>query len=197
MTMKDSFFMKDSSESDYGKEAMLDFQLSWLMRIAAQKDYENEKPKLFAIARKTLLRLIDIKDSNDVDIKEVEVWKQWCSIDLVANIVIARAGKEEKHVVAFENKAYTQLRSGQLDKCKDNVEKWYSYNDEWKNAERHYCVVTAFDKGDDKAQPIEQECRNKEFKYYSFYEVIGYGGKDDVAETESDLYNEFWARYWS
>jgi hypothetical protein len=39
--MKDSFFMKDSSESDYGKEAMLDFQLSWLMRIAAQKDYKN------------------------------------------------------------------------------------------------------------------------------------------------------------
>lgn len=26
--MKDSFFMKDRSESDYGKEAMLDFQLA-------------------------------------------------------------------------------------------------------------------------------------------------------------------------
>ena len=114
--MKDSFFMKDRSESDYGKEAMLDFQLSWLMRIAAQKDYKNEKPKLYAIARDTLLRLIDIKDSNDVDIKEVEVWKQWCSIDLVAEVVIVRAGKDEKHVVAFENKAYTQLRVGQLEK---------------------------------------------------------------------------------
>lgn len=195
--MKDSFFMKDSSESDYGKEAMLDFQLSWLMRIAANKDYENEKPKLFAIAKDTLLRLIGIEDSTGVEIKSVEVWKQWDYIDLVANVIISINGKDEKHVVAFEDKAYTQLRDGQLDKCKNNVEDWYSHNEDWKDAEKHYCVVSALDKP--KALAIMKECEQKGFEYFDFYDIIGYKKEEDADkfETESDLFNEFWARYWS
>ena len=35
--MKESLFMQDSWHSNHGYEAMLDFQMSWLMRLAAEK----------------------------------------------------------------------------------------------------------------------------------------------------------------
>ena len=82
--MKESLFMQDSWHSNHGYEAMLDFQMSWLMRLAAEKDIE--KPQLYKISKDVLLRLIEIgnEDKQNVTIENVKVWRQWKSIDVIA-----------------------------------------------------------------------------------------------------------------
>ena len=41
--MKKSLLMQDSWRSNHGYEAMLDFQISWLLRLAAEKEVENKR----------------------------------------------------------------------------------------------------------------------------------------------------------
>ena len=84
--MKESLFMQDSWHSNHGYESMLDFQMSWLMRLAAEKDIE--KPQLHKISKEVLLRLIEIdKDiKQNIEIIKVEVWRQWKSIAIPQNV---------------------------------------------------------------------------------------------------------------
>ena len=49
--------MQDNWRSNHGYEAMLDFQMSWLMRLAAEKNVK--KKKLHQISKEVLLRLIE------------------------------------------------------------------------------------------------------------------------------------------
>ena len=41
--MKKSLLMQDSWRSNHGYEAMLDFQISWLLRLAAEKEVKNKR----------------------------------------------------------------------------------------------------------------------------------------------------------
>lgn len=45
--------MNDNSEGNHGYETMLDYQLSWLMRLSAQKNVENKSLEL--ICRRVML----------------------------------------------------------------------------------------------------------------------------------------------
>ena len=48
--MNDFLLMKDSSEGDKGKEAMLDFVLSWTLRVASDA-YPDKEVKQYRLAR--------------------------------------------------------------------------------------------------------------------------------------------------
>ena len=86
-----SLFMHDDSEGDYGKETMLDYQMSWVMRVAANKAILEKNPTLHRRCTDILLKLIGKSGCNGSEIISVEVWKQWQRIDVSANI-IATAG---------------------------------------------------------------------------------------------------------
>ena len=81
-----SFFMMDNSK-DHGKEAMLGYQISWLMRLATRKDVENRK--LHEISRFTLLQLLDMKDCRDVDIVENALFAEALAYILYLDYVFA------------------------------------------------------------------------------------------------------------
>jgi hypothetical protein len=66
--------MTDHSEGDKGKEAVMDFQVSWVLRMAADEDYTKEKPIFRLYSKFMLLKLLDMPIPNPVQIKKVRVW---------------------------------------------------------------------------------------------------------------------------
>ena len=78
-----SLFMNDDSEGNHGKETMLDYQLSYLLRIA--NTYEDGAQ----LAKRVLMNLIGESPRyiqgfiENLHIKDVKVWKQWQHIDLI------------------------------------------------------------------------------------------------------------------
>lgn len=189
--MEKSLFMQDSWRSNHGYEAMLDFQMSWLMRLAAEKSFKQER--LHKISRQVLLRLIEEKGDRDVEVERVEVWRQWNSIDVRAEVDLVVSRKKEKHVVIIEDKAYTMIHDNQLERYKENVEEHYH------NGEQiHYWVITFFNEEDNKNkyEALKQDCYNAKWGLLSFYEVIGWEDGENFEDTESDLFNEFWLREW-
>ena len=49
MEWKYSSLMIDNSNSDHGKEAILDYEISWVLRTAADKEAKENKPRLHLI----------------------------------------------------------------------------------------------------------------------------------------------------
>lgn len=188
--MKESQFMQDSSRSNYGYEAMLDFQMSWLLRIAKEHPSKT-KQELHKVARKVLFKLINKEDRLEYKIKRVKVWKQWEHIDVIAEIELEFNTQIERHLVVIEDKAYTLIHDDQLTRYEHTVNSYYrdkTYN-------KHYWVISFFDKEEKCFNDLMAQCKGTDWKPLSFYEVIGW--KDgEFPDTESDLFNEFWLRKW-
>ena len=187
--MKESLFMQDSWHSNHGYESMLDFQMSWLMRLAAEKSIE--KPQLHKISKEVLLRLVKIDKDNkqNVEIIKVEVWRQWKSIDVVAEVDIKVNGQVEQHLVVIEDKAYTMIHDNQLNRYRQTVVE--TYGDTRKT---HYWVITFHEEGI-YWERLKCDCERAKWDILSFYEVIGCEN-GEFPDTESDLFNEFWLRKW-
>ena len=184
--MNVSLLMKDSSYGDCQKETMLDFILSWTLRRASSA-YANEKTILYNYCREILFRLLDIKEYDNIEVCSVETWKQWKYIDLWANIRITCNGKEEFHAVLIENKAYTPTHHNQLARYKaifDQVCEEYM-----PNTKRHYILITALD---EMPAMLANECKENGYIPFCLGDLNDYEQQD----SESDLFNEFWLRYW-
>lgn len=68
METEKSLLMQDNWRSNHGYEAMLDFQMSWLMRLAAEKNVK--KKKLHQISKEVLLRLIELLETPNVILRK-------------------------------------------------------------------------------------------------------------------------------
>ena len=194
MTDKDySLFMQDNSEGDYGKEAILDYQLSWIMRVAASKEIQEKNNMLFERCKKVLLKLIGKSGCDNVEIVSVEVWKQWQRIDVTAHVVVKCNGKEEKHLVVIEDKAYTKIHDDQLNRYEETINETYNNNDKFKDFEKHFWVITFFEKEEAEYGILDTDCKKAKWGLLSFYEVIDF----DYTPTGSDLFDEFWVKNWN
>ena len=194
-----SLFMNDSSEGDHGKEAMLDYQLSYLLRLADKNVHEMGDE----ISRRTLMKLIEkevhLDQWGDVDYElinnvTVKVWKQWQHIDLIVEVEGDFEDGEEKHVIVIEDKAYTGIHDNQLDRYAQDVEAWYKDKD----FQIHYWVITFFDNDTDGFKAIADQCReaNGDWKCLSFEDVVDLTDKERQRGTSNDILDEFWVKNW-
>ena len=190
--MKKSLLMQDSWRSNHGYEAMLDFQISWLLRLAAEKEVENKR--LHKISKEVLLRLIEWKDSTDVIISKVEIWRQWASIDVTAEVELTVGENIERHLIIIEDKAYTLLHDDQLARYRDSVNDFYKGKHK-PTIDIHYWVITFFEEGC-RWDSLQNECDKNGWKLLSFYDVIGWKEGKEFPDTKSDLFDEFWLREW-
>lgn len=115
MEISNSKFMADCTKNDKGKEAIMSFEVSWILRVAADKTEQKARPILYRKCNEILFKLLGICESNDIIIKEIKVWKEWDNIDVLANVIITVNGKEERHVIVIENKIYTKMKVNQRD----------------------------------------------------------------------------------
>lgn len=184
--------MSDSSRSNYGYEAMLDYQISWLLRLAK----DDKKDRLHDVARSVLLKLIERENGSNVIINRVGVWKQWERIDLTAEIELEVNNQTERHLVVIEDKAYTLIHDDQLKRYTETVNAYY--HDKGCNSyKKHFWVISFFDRDEEWFKTLQKQCDNyKEWKLLSFYEVIGWKEGEEFPDTKSDLFDEFWLREW-
>ena len=188
--MEHSFFMQDSSLGNQGTEALLNFQMSWLMRLSEEGKCNNSK--LAMISRKAVFKLLRMAENDNIRIKKVEVWKEWRHIDVLAEVTIQEEGigkNEVKHIVAIENKVYTRLKENQLNKNSSAVLDYYHNTN--KNL-IHFWLINANEETFDE---FEEHCRyaDEDWKQLWFYDVIG--GKIDQP-IGNDLFDEFWVKMW-
>lgn len=183
-----SLFMCDDSASDKGKEAVMDFVLSWTLR-RAQSRYRREKSPLHAACRHILFGLLEIADYSAIEVEEVRTEKQWKNTDLVARVTLRLpGGQTQEHALLVENKVYTQTRPGQLPGYKQAFDAEYACGIEAPH--RHYVLITCH------SAPQPQtvaHCREAGFRYLPIEDLQPVAPEQD---TESDLFNEFWLRNW-
>ena len=185
--------MKDESDSTSGRETILDYELSWVLRMAAKPDCSEQ---LKHQCRHILFTLINEKDA-DVEIEEVKTWKQWEKVDLIADIYLVRNGVKELHVLLVEDKAYTLMTEHQRDDYPKLVKDAYNKLECYKSYQRkyilHQALVTCYDKDDSNYKKLADfiSCNNSEWKLFSIEELI-----EGVELTGSDLFDEFWIKSW-
>ncbi len=194
-----SLFMCDDSEGNHGKEAMLDYQLSYLLRLASSSESGDE------LAKRTLMKLLEKEVQlnqygyvDNIDVANVKVWKQWQCIDLIAE-VDAYFGpfpdqQEEQHVIVIENKAYTRIHDDQLSRYVQDVEEWYK----GKDVQIHYWVITFFDNDTKEFEAIVTQCKESkgDWKCLSFEDVVDLTDEEQQKGTYNEILDEFWVKKW-
>ena len=190
-----SLFMTDESEGDHGKEAMLDYQLSYLLRIANTTEIGNE------FAQRVLMKVIGETPKIDsfgwvenLSLRSVKVWKQWQRIDLIAEVEADCGSGMKHHVVVIENKAYTGIHNDQLNRYRDIVEDYYKGMD----VLIHYWVITFFDNGSDNYKAIASQCNeaNGQWQCISFENLIDLTEEEQQKGTCNEIIDEFWIKSW-
>lgn len=182
--------MTDHSEGDKGKEAVMDFQVSWVLRMAADEDYSKDKPFFRLYSRYILFKLLGKPFPNKEEIVSVRVWKEWANIDICAEVELKIGEKIEFHVLLIENKVYTQMKPWQRDEYPKALEKFYQAHGrgEYKP---HIILITCTD-SDAEYEEMRKFCENTDWQVISIYDLIF----DLNKETESELFNEFWIYNW-
>lgn len=194
---KQGKFMCDCTTGSHGVETILDYQLSWVLRCAADRNLSSEKPELYHQCITIFMHLIDPDKAmagKNVSIESVKVWKQWEKIDLIANIIIKVNGVEERHVLVIEDKAYTHMTEHQRDDYPELVKSEYDGYDDWKGYHLHLCVVTCHSWGDGGNEAIEELCKGSGWRVIAMENLPDWNAG---SPTESDLFNEFWFTIWN
>ena len=186
---KTSNFMTDHSLGDKGKEAVMDFQVSWVLRMAADDEYTKDKPAFHLFCKYMLYKLLGMEFPNPKKIVKVKVWKEWENIDLCVEVVLNNKGMEETHVILIENKVYTNMKINQRDEYPNTVKQFYK--DKIDDDKFHQVLITCAET-DEEIKQVEAFCEGTAWKVMSIYNII----LDLDIETESELFNEFWIYNW-
>ena len=190
-----SKFMSDHSEGDPGRETLLDYELSWVLRMASDTDCP---PRLKHQCRYILFKLLGIEDYQDIEIEKVHVWKQWNYIDVIADIHLTKNGNKTLHVLLIEDKAYSMMRVNQRDEYpKLAIEAYNTYDKyrDYRDYKLHQVLVTCFDSNEPGYDNLSKFISvDKNWSIMSVSEL-----PDNTVDemTESDLFNEFWLTTWT
>ena len=183
--------MRDASEGDHGKETMMDYELSWVIRLAADKEQCQGNEVLYDKCRTILGKLLEEKCIGEYHVESAYVWKQWQRIDLIANIELKNRKRSEKHVIIIENKAYTQLRDHQL-AYSEIVNAEYGSCPDWKQCIKHFWVITCFESHEPEYINLKNQCKDTCWKSISLTELQN----NAEALTGEALFDEFWLKSW-
>jgi len=193
--MEKSLLMKDDTEADGKAEIVMDYVMSYSLRLAANKYFKKDS-KLSQYCRHMLGALLGITITDDTNVVSINVWKEWRCIDLCVEVIIQDGDNELKYALLIENKYYTLLHDNQLNRYKEIFDEYYDTK-EWNRA---YRMVTCHEKENIEKYYGKELAESPEFKALSFYDLLPekYWHKDTgtYEETESDIFNEFWLRKW-
>ena len=183
------FFFKDNSESKE-HELLLDYFLAWTLRCAQES---NEMDKL-RIASKNIISFLLSENLDKYKIETVYTWRQRNQIDLCAEIVL----KDENNVprkiaILFENKMYTHLREGQLNKYKNIFKEFYELKENGKtDYELKYYFLTCHYEEEQLKSDFE-EAQKYDYKPLRFDHLKS--GSNLIEKTGNFMFDEFWFNY--
>lgn len=143
-------------------------------------------------SKKVLAYLLEL-NPKDFTVEKVSTWKQWKKIDLRVEATIITKNGMERYALLIENKMYTHIRNGQLNRYQKIFNDHYQYESEFKPTVKKYLVLTCFHKECDYKIDLEY-CKANYFDFRSFGWLKS---QSDLTErTGNDLFDEFWFKYW-
>ena len=202
---KPSFFHYPKKlATDYGFETLQDFMLSWTFRWA-EKKYALSNPNIYEYSRKILFGLIlgirperyngknlIVPDNfpNNFEVEKVEVYRQWKQIDLIVEIDILFNNERSQYVLNIENKWYTNISEGQLERAAKYTFEEYAPNRIIKNYVIYCdnCKIT---------ESLFKQCYQADFTLISVEDLQQIAGMDSehATLTASDLFDEYWLKH--
>ena len=103
------------------KELNQDAFITWLLQFADNK-HQSADPKLNDCGKTFVSQLIKKQLPNfDGQINKVEAGRQWENIDVWAEV-------NDKYLIIIEDKTHSSHHSNQLQRYKENSEKWCTQN---------------------------------------------------------------------
>jgi hypothetical protein len=195
------FYNYKEEKTDSGYETMQDFILSWTLRCSVE-EYSTINEKLQKYSKGVLISLI-FGDNNekwdyelsksvsdyDIIVKSVGTKRQWNLIDLLVEIQLEINGETKFYILNIENKWYSSIREGQLEKSKKHIED--HYNDSKYNL-KNLIIFCDYEK-------LNQE--TKIFCKEIGYKIIVIKDLWELSEMKSEnltgnyLFDEYWFRF--
>jgi hypothetical protein len=196
------FYYPKEHITDYGFETIQDFMLSWTFRWADKK-YADVDPEIHDYSKKIIFGLIfgnqptnfdkninlELSESlsNDFEVQRVAVHRQWKQIDLIVEIEFFMNNELFNYLLNIENKWYTDISYGQLERAKKRVTEEYSPNWIIKNFVIYCdnCKIT---------ENLREQCKKDNFILISIDDLkrIAEMDTDKATLTSADLFNEYW-----
>lgn len=183
------FFNYKEEDADSGYETIQDIFLSWTLRCAEESKENSEYPNLNEYSKRVLLNLIfDDKVLENILIKSVKTKRQWKLIDLLVEVKIEIDGKTKEYVLNIENKWYTSVRIGQLEKSKEAVIKKYS-NEKYNLI--NLIIMPDSEKLDNNLKNVSEKLNYKIKVIEEIKEITNM-----VKQTGNYLFDEYWFNFY-
>ena len=192
------FFNYDENNADSGYEAIQDFYLSWTIRCA-EKQYEKIDSRLHQYAKAIVYALIHGKNEEgsfvcqqkgSFEVTKVRAERQWKFIDLLAEVETIEDGQAKKYVINIENKWYSSIREGQLEKSKKHVE--FEYGNQ-EISLIHLIIFGDYEKL--KNPSIKALCTEKGYIYLTIEDLQDFANIKKIGATGNELFDEYWYRF--
>lgn len=160
------------------KELNQDAFITWLLQFADDK-YQSADPLLNKCGKAFVTQLIQkqIPGFNE-PITKVEAGRQWENIDVWAEI-------NDKYLIIIEDKTYTSHHSNQLQRYKENSEKWCVNN----NYEKPICIYL---KTGNESQSSLNHIQQQGFSIFSRLDFINL--LNQFRETSNNIFTDFYER---
>ena len=205
MEKKDKpLFMMDDSETDGPAEIVMDYVLSWCLRLA-DDTYKESDTLLHKFCRYMMGKILKIEDITNVVFYNVKVWKEEKSIDLWVELNVFQNGNVSQYAISIENKYYSPIKTwkgtdgkihSQLEKYKKTFSDYYKKEEEnGREWNPRYALITCIGRDDEKFKSYyEEDCKKNEYSLFSILDLLD--PKLNKQETKSDIFNEFWLKDW-
>lgn len=187
--MKRPHFLNYKEEScDNGYETIQDMFLSWTIRYSSFQ-YAESNEKVYGNALRVVYLLIYGENRGDnynvnwdainsFGVKEVRSVRQESQIDLLCFVTLLDGSK---YLLNIENKWYSDLSNGQLEKYKAYVDANYP----------EYNIVNLFIRCDDCSRYYKSEketCRDVGYKFVTIDQIKEISGMEYTGDTLFDAY---------
>lgn len=194
------FFNYKEEDTDNGYETIQDFFLSWTFRCALE-DYKDTNTMLNLYAKEVVFALLNGENNikgefktttnmnSEFKVIKINTLRQKGQVDLIAIIEIESDLKKSKYVLNIENKWYTPIGKGQLEKSKKYVETKYQ-NEHIEIL--HYVIFCDYEKLDDTAK---RRCQENGYKYLTIEDLKYASSMNTKGETGNALFDEYWFNF--
>ena len=195
------FFNYKEENSDNGYETIQDFYLSWLLRCADIK-CKNENLLLHKYSNNAVFALIYGKNDNEkgayklssnptenFKVTKVKTIRQLNQIDLIAEIEVEENSQKKQYVLNIENKWYSSIRNGQLEKANDFTKRKY---DSKEFEIINLIVFCDYEKLDESTR---KHCKDTNYKVVTIPDIKEIAKMDEMGKTGNALFDEYWFKF--
>jgi len=189
--MKKEFpsFMNDDSESDK-YEVLVDFWLSWTLRCAGIKKITENNKKVHEYSKKILsyciTKKLDVQFLDNKKINKIKCWKYNSTEGGQKDLWFELNIDNINYALIFENKVYSELGEGQLEKYKLSVDKYYKNKD-------FRIIYIFFRAHDEYIKEDLKHCKKNNFVPILYSDLQDAIGTEEL--TNNYLFDEFWFRW--